>query len=309
MIKSVPGVTVSLQELVRLQARARNIEIRGKTKPMASRTGPHLSKHHGRGLEFDEVRAYQAGDDIRSIDWRVTARRGKPHTKLYREERERPVFILVDMHPGMYFGTRLQFKSVLASRLAALLAWTASLKGDRVGGVVVNGKSCAIIPPRLRKEGVLRLLHTLVEAQPDKPQDIGQYLLQDGLARLRHISHPGSTCIVLSDFAGIDDACKKSLVTLAGHSDLYAGYIFDPFETQAPGKGRFRFGSPSQLLDIESGSPEVKDVWRASFTGRLESLQDLSHRSQMTLIELTTALPAHEQLHQAFRSLVTRSAQ
>ena len=119
------GTTLTLNQLIRLRASARGLELGARRRTLSAQAGGYLSVYHGRGMEFDEVRTYQVGDDARTIDWRVTARRGRPHTKLFREERERPVMLLVDLHPGMYFGSRVQYKSVLAGRLSALMGWAA----------------------------------------------------------------------------------------------------------------------------------------------------------------------------------------
>ena len=126
----VNGVNVTLEQLIRLRAAARGLELGSRHLAISSQAGGYRSAYRGRGLEFDEVRAYQTTDDARTIDWRVTARRGRPHTKIFREERERPVLVLVDLHPGMYFGSRLRFKSVLASQAAALIAWAAEQSAD-----------------------------------------------------------------------------------------------------------------------------------------------------------------------------------
>ena len=130
------GVTAELNELIALQRYAQIGHYRPKGRSL--RAGQHLSKLRGRGMDFAEVRHYQAGDEIRHMEWRVTARTGRPHVKLYQEERERPVIILADFSPSMYFGTRLAFKSVVAARLAALLAWTVVKQGDRVGGLLFS---------------------------------------------------------------------------------------------------------------------------------------------------------------------------
>ena len=132
----VDGVTATLKELIDLQRYAQT----GPYHPVARalRAGSNVSRLRGRGMDFAEVRNYQAGDEIRHMEWRVTARTGKPHVKLYEEERERPVIILTDFNPSMYFGTRLAFKSVIAARLAAILAWTVVKQGDRVGGFLLS---------------------------------------------------------------------------------------------------------------------------------------------------------------------------
>ena len=130
-----------LDELVVLRGAARDLAMRIRQPAAAQLQGAHRSAHRGRGLEFDEVRVYAAGDDARTIDWRVTARRGRPHTKLFREERERQVWLLADLHPGLYFGSRRQLKSALLLRAAAWLAWITVDSGDRLGAVITRGSS------------------------------------------------------------------------------------------------------------------------------------------------------------------------
>ena len=139
--------------------------------------GDHLSRFRGRGMDYRESRAYQPGDDVRSMDWRITARTGVPHVKLYQEERERPVVLFLDLNPGMFFGSRGMLKSVAAARAAALVAWAAAERGDRVGAMLFDGGHCDL-PPRGGRHGVLRLIRELVEhtdpragidAAPERP--------------------------------------------------------------------------------------------------------------------------------------------
>src|SRR5579883_213932 len=136
-----------LEELLALRGAAHGLSLRGRKAARATLVGAHSSAQRGRGLEFQEVRPYVAGDDVRAIDWRVTARRGRPHTRLYREERERPVWLLADLDPGLFFGSRLQPKSAVVVRACAFLAWVASQAGDRVGAVLAASE-CRIVPPR-----------------------------------------------------------------------------------------------------------------------------------------------------------------
>jgi uncharacterized protein (DUF58 family) len=173
-----------LTELLALRGVARRLRLSSRRPARSMHTGAHRSIQRGRGLEFQEVRPYVAGDDPRSIDWRVTARRGRPHTKLFREERERPVWLLADLHAGMFFGTRKQLKSAVVLRAAALLAWTAAAGGDRVGAVVIGSSSSRIVPPRAREAGVLPVLATLLDMQPTAPRAPGQQSLNEGLRAL-----------------------------------------------------------------------------------------------------------------------------
>lgn len=158
---AAPGVRVSLQELLALRGEARRLDLAPRGKVLATRSGGHLSPFRGRGMEFDEARIYQPGDDPRNMDWRVTARAGRPHVKLFREERERPLWLLVDQGPAMRFGTRVAFKSVIAAQAAALLAWAAVDRGDRVGGLIFDEQGRFEQKPAARTHGLLPLLQAL----------------------------------------------------------------------------------------------------------------------------------------------------
>ena len=136
-----------------------------RNRALSVLAGPNKSNFRGRGIDFEEVRNYQPGDDIRSIDWRVTARTGTAHTKLFREERERPVLVAVDQRSSMFFGSSHCFKSVLAAQLASLLAWSALDAGDRVGGLVFNDASHREIRPRRSRKTVLALLSQISAVQ------------------------------------------------------------------------------------------------------------------------------------------------
>ncbi|TYK64295.1 DUF58 domain-containing protein [Colwellia echini] len=155
------GIDLSMQELLQYQSKSRLIDLVGKKNIQGKQAGNYLSRSKGRGMEFDEVRHYQTGDDVRAIDWRVTARTGKTHTKLFREEIERPVLIATDLSQNMHFGSKLLFKSVQAAHLAALVAWHAKSRGDRLGGLVFCDEEHIELKPRSRKAGVLHYLHAL----------------------------------------------------------------------------------------------------------------------------------------------------
>ena len=157
------GVNLSIQELLAYQHKTSLINLAPKQALHGSMSGNYLARSKGHGMEFDEVRHYQVGDDIRTIDWRVTARTGITHTKIFREEVERPVIIATDLNHTMFFGSQLLFKSVQAAHVASLLAWHSKQRGDRVGGIVFNEKKHVEIKPRSRQQGVLHYLHALCE--------------------------------------------------------------------------------------------------------------------------------------------------
>lgn len=235
------GLTLSLDELLRYQKLASKISLKPSRSVKGQLAGNYLSVSKGRGMEFDEVRHYQAGDDIRTIDWRVTARTGKPHTKLFREEKERPVFILVDFSPSMFFGSQLLFKSVQAAHLAAVIAWVAKERGDKIGGLIASSRQHRELKPKSRQQGVLQLFHQLISvhnaelsttAEASEQSDNLQF--ESACARLRRLAMPGSLVFIISDFEQLTDASIKHLSQLKQHCEIHARQIIDPLETALP---------------------------------------------------------------------------
>ena len=229
------GITVDLAELIALSGQVLRLSAH-KARSVAMQYGQHRSLVHGRGMDFAETRHYQSGDDIKHMEWRVTARTGKPHVKVYQEEREIPVMILVDFNSSMYFGTRVMFKSVLAAKLAALIAWTASYQGDRVGGLLSSSLSHHEWVPRGRDIGVLPFLAGLSNYTKQKPQDHDESrssLLQ-ALSRLNRVTKPGSILTIISDFYSFNDECKQLLIRLSMQHNILAYHICDPLELNPP---------------------------------------------------------------------------
>ncbi|MFH1215168.1 MAG: DUF58 domain-containing protein [Pseudomonadota bacterium] len=287
---TVAGVRVSLRELARLRGSVKGLRLVGFRSPLSMRVGSHLAAHKGRGLEFDEVRHYQAGDDVRSIDWQVTARRGRPHTKLFREEKERPICILADLHPGMFFGTRRRFKSVQVSQLAAMAAWAALQNGDRVGGVVIGADRFVVMPPKSRHSGVMALLHALDQLQPDSPGDTKLGRLDQGLGKLHSLVRPGSLVIVLSDFRELTPAGERLLRALCRHSDVMAGFIYDQLEARPPQQGRFSFSSLRKQVLLETGLVSVQRQWQESFQRHHDHLHELGRKNNFPVLDVSTEM-------------------
>ena len=198
------GAYAQLNDLISLRFPARQLSLARRNRALSVLAGPNKSNFRGRGIDFEEVRTYQPGDDIRTIDWRVTARTGSAHTKLFREERERPVLVVVDQRSGMFFGSSHCFKSVLAAQLASLLAWSALDAGDRVGGLVFNGTQHREVRPRRSRKTVLALLSQVAEYNDSLPLDTASapQSFADMLSNLRRIARPGSSLFLVSDFHG-----------------------------------------------------------------------------------------------------------
>lgn len=277
-----------LSDLVIQRAAAHGLSLRADRPAKAQLSGGHRSTQRGRGLEFEEVRAYVPGDDARTIDWRVTARRGKPHTKLFREERERPVWIVADLHSGLFFGSKRQLKSALLLRAAALLAWVAAQGGDRVGAVISDGNSTPrILPPRGREAGVLPILQALVERQPRAPGMPVQTGLQTALTTLRPLIQPGSLVLLLSDFATVDASLQDTLSGLARQNDCRLLWVTDPLERNGLPAGDHRVGLPQRLWWVNGQAS--RSAWQAAWTEREARLTAMAQALNLPLIRLDTA--------------------
>jgi uncharacterized protein (DUF58 family) len=289
-----------MQDLLALRGAAQGLRLQSRRLTRMVHAGSHLSAQRGRGLEFQEVRPYVSGDDPRTIDWRVTARRGKPHTKLFREERERPVWLLADLNRSMFFGTRRQLKSTVVVRAAALLAWSAALAGDRVGAVVVGASTSRIIPPRAREAGVLPVLGALQEMQPEGPGPVSDGLTS-GLRSLAPLVHPGSLVLVLSDYASLDsraDTLERDSTAqwaaLAVHNEFRLFWVTDPLEKQALPNGRFRIGIPGRAVSVDGAA--IRGAWVEKWRAREALIQQLATSIHAPVIQLDTSEPVEDVL-------------
>jgi len=247
---------ITLNELIALNRHASALQLRA-THIRSQMSGLYLSRIKGRGMEFDESRPYQPGDDVRNIDWRVTARTGAAYTKLFREERERPVFINVDARAPMFFATQGYFKSVIAAELAALLAWTAHRQGDRIGGEIFSETGHFEFRPRRGQQNVLHLLKTL--SSLEVPDTIVSHSLVEPMQRINRIVHPGSLVCLISDFRGLDAAAITQLKQIARHSELILLHVHDPMEHQLPQKGCYRISFGERLLSINTSDRQFRE--------------------------------------------------
>jgi len=278
-------VRATLPGLVRLNESAGGLKLR-HAGVRAAQGGNYLSSFKGRGMEFDETRIYTPGDDARNLDWKVTARTGNAHTKLFREERERPVFLSVDARAAMFFATRGVFKYVQAARLAALTAWSAQRHGDRVGGQVFTETGGVELKPEHGRRAVLHLLQKLADAEPVGGGATGSGL-DEALARLVHHARPGSLVFVFSDFRGLGAAGEFSLLRLRRHCDVALAFLSDPLESQLPASGRYRFAHGQSELSLDA-SPAAAAAHAERFQRRRESIAQIARQQRMRFIPCLT---------------------
>ena len=229
---------VSAESLIATRQLASRLGRLPLRRSMAPRAGQFLSRARGRGLEFDESRAYQPGDDIRLMDWRVTARTNEAHTRVLREERERPVMVVLDQQPGMLFGSRRQLKLTLAARMAALLGWLAVHHGDRIGGLITGAQSQHVLRPRGGRSGVMRWIHAL-SSQTGAAASQRAAPLSAELDSLRRVARPGSEIWVLSDYWQLDSTLVDAVGRLCQHQEVILCPVHDPLEALPPPQGRY----------------------------------------------------------------------
>ena len=289
------GAHVSLPDLIALRFPARQLCLARKKRALSALAGPNKSNFRGRGIDFEEVRRYQAGDDIRTIDWRVTARSGNAHTKLFQEERERPVLVVVDQRHNMFFGSSHCFKSVLASHLASLLTWSALDNGDRIGGLVFNDQEHREIRPRRSRKTALALLsqintynHMLAQS-PEQPPTSGESSFASMVHNLRRIAKPGASIILISDFNGAqDEHAQEYLFQLAQHTEIAALDCSDPLEQELPRSGYYAVTDGQQRSELQTSDKALRQAYHHRFMQRQEELTIALQKLGIPLVRAST---------------------
>jgi len=262
--------------------------------------GQHQSRQLGRGMDFSEVRQYQPGDDIRAIDWRVTARTGKPHTKLFSEEREKPVVLYLDFSSSMAFGSQLLLKSVQMAHMASLIAWLSITQQDRIGAVIDTGNELIELKPTSRNRGALALLQTLVTChqslinQPSRnDQDISHAL--QALARL---CPKGSEIILLSDFSRLTTQHEPKLSRLCQHNRVRMVQISDPLERGQTGfRGTEQVSNQNDTRWLDFSSRKTRQGIERAFSEQQQHLIQLTQKMGISFSSLSSEQALTQQLH------------
>jgi uncharacterized protein (DUF58 family) len=282
-------VGVELADLIRLKAAGETIKL-WTPRVRAVAAGGHLSPFKGRGVEFDESRPYQPGDDLRTIDWRVTARTGKPYTKVFREERNRPVIVWLDLQRSMMFATKRAYKAVVAAELAALIGWSAVGNGDQLGGLVFSESGHDELRPRLGRRAVLRLFGLMTDSRSwvgeDEVEDSAA--MDHALLRLTRVARPGSMMFLLSDFVSLSADSDRQIRQLASHGDLFLIHIYDPIEAELPPPGRYRIQMGQRSFTIETSNEQERALYRQRFEERKGRLQALDRIRGVRLLSCST---------------------
>ena len=300
-MSSGTGPYAELEALIQERHSGKQLNLALRTRALSALSGGNRSNFRGRGIDFEEVREYQAGDDIRTIDWRVTARTGTAHTKIFREERERPVLVVTDQRNGMFFGSRTCFKSVLAAHCAALLCWAALEQGDRIGGLVFNDNEHREVRPRRNRSAALSYLHQLSELNQQLPMshtaDTPQQQFADTVSELRRIARPGSAVLIISDFHGaLEPRAMEHLHQLSRHTEITALHCSDPLEKNLPDQGRYRVTDGNLKVDLNTADSSIRSAFSSRYDQQLEALQENLGKLGIPLVPLSTSAPALDAL-------------
>ncbi len=293
-------VYVCMAQLLRLELPARQLCFASRGPHASLLAGQHQSRLRGRGLNFEELRRYQPGDDLRHLDWRTSLRQGKPYVRSYSEERDRPALIVLDQRMNMFFGSQYSFKSSTAAELAALCAWMALQAGDRVGGLIFSDQHLQHIKPLRSRTRVIELCSAMVRHNQaltaDNP-DIDSHAQLDNALRhcLQQAGHDQLICIV-SDFAGAGPETLQLLRKLAAHNDVLALQVYDPLALNLPDSGHWRVTQGQLQLELAIGRRHIHQPLSQLFKGRLRDVAELLRLSQIPLLPISTGSPALAQL-------------
>ena len=280
------GAYVDTQDLLAL--RASSVAKRSRKRANV-RQGERLSRVRGRGMDFAEVRAYQPGDDVRTIDWRVTARRNKPHTKVFQEERERPTLIVIDQTRPLFFGSRVRLKSVAAAEIASRLAWRSLTNNDRVGGIVIGNDATAVHRPRRSSRSVARLLNDLASCNQrlNASAPLNQQF-QDILPQVAQLARSGHRIYLITDCYGLAQTDRQRLLKLSRHNEVHGYFVFDPLERELPPANRYHVKDQRNAVQFHSGNSALRRDYRKRFEAQLAGLQTLCRDTRISYNRMAT---------------------
>ena len=282
-----PGVYANLDDLIRIQFKARDFSFLPQQPVSSVLSGRYASRLRGRGLNFEEIRRYLPGDDIRTMDWKVTARTRSPHVRVYTEEKDRAVLLIVDQRINMYFGTRDKLKSVTAAQLAALGAWRAVDVGDRVGAVVFNDTELADIRPQRSQKTIMSILGTVVRMnhalQADAQVEPNPGMLNRALEKALQLVPHDALVVMISDFFGVDGQTERLTARMAEHNDVLGLLVHDPIRLQ-PAKQNLTVSDGSLQMEIDFADKRVREKLARDYREEQEHITHFLNRLAAPLL-------------------------
>ena len=293
-------VYADLDELMRLRFKASGFSFLPRQPIHSILSGRHASKLRGRGLNFEELRNYLPGDDTRNIDWKVTARTREPYIRVYTEEKDRTVWLLVDQRISMFFGSRWKMKSVVAAEAAAAAAWRVLSQGDRVGAVIFDDSDLVVVPPHRSEERVAQILKQVVvknhALNAESGAEPGPGMLNKALKRVAALARHDCLICMIGDGTGIDEDTRKYVTRLTEHNDVLSVFIYDPLEQSMPEAGRLVFSDGLTQLEFNTGERALREAFSQDFQQRVERMRTTSRRHAIPLLPVHTAAPVLDQV-------------
>lgn len=296
-----PRIHTSLAHLRRLAGPARALSFLPRQPARSAMNGRHASRLRGRGLNFEELRNYQVGDDPRTIDWKVTARTGQPYVRVYTEERDRPALLLVDQRMSMFYGTRLNMKSVTAAEAAALAAFRIRAQGDRVGGIVFSDETVAELRPKASDLALNRLISTIAKAncRLHAEREVNRSMpLNRPLEAAARIATTGNLVLVFSDFAEVDDRTEKLVRRLAQHNDLILFPVTDPTSAKLPEDFRLIASDGQLQVELDARDGEIQTRIEDVMGDRIARAIGWTRKYGIPVLPLTSARETLPQLRE-----------
>ncbi|MBY3125503.1 DUF58 domain-containing protein [Rhizobium laguerreae] len=302
------GVYVSTDELVALESRARDLSFVQKARSHQQLAGRMNSAMRGRGLIFEELRDYLPGDDIRSIDWRVTARTSRPVVRVYSEEKERPALIIVDQRINMFFGSRRSMKSVTAAEAAILCAWRILGSGDRVGGFVFGEGGTSEVKPHRSRNAVIAFAEKIARQntslRADSKNEPDPQALDKVLSAVANIAHHDHLVVVVSDFDGHTATTRDILLRLSSRNDVICLLVYDPFLLELPTSGDIVVSGGGPQAELALRTASVRSLIDAFARKRGRELRAWQHEVGLAMLPVSAAEETAPQL----RRLLEQSA-
>ncbi len=307
-------VAVTLRHLIDMQYKARGFRFASPHMINSLMMGRHRSRMRGRGLNFEELRHYRVGDDIRNMDWKVTNRTRKPHVRVYSEERERRVLLVVDQRASMLFGSQYVMKSVAAAELAALAAWRTLDAGDRIGTLIFNDNDISELRPHRSRNQIMRMLSLLEQYNQRLLKENGDSAAQSSTIngnQLNHVlqelnalaGHDMLVCLV-TDLYGADQKTEQLIAQLSQHNDVMLGFIYDPVEARLPQGGRLAVSDGNLQLDIDTQDKKLQARYEAFFDDRLQRARKFLQGYGIPVLPFSAAQPIDEQLGQLIQGVI-----
>lgn len=297
------NIFLTLKNLLKFEWLSSVLNLRaGKQRSNSVLAGRYASRLRGRGLDFEEARPYVIGDDIRNIDWNVTAKMGKTHTKVFTEEKEKPAFIFVDQSPTMGFGSQNKTKAVIAGELASLIAHKIKKSGDRVGGLVYSGDNYDLITPKRDSKNILYFLQKVVEANQNiyksKEFDFEKSLVEM-VSKLHNVITHDFLVFIISDFHRYSDSVIQYLSQLSLHNDLILIKVYDKMEEQLPSE-KIVISNKTYQVNIDGKNKKIKDNLNINFDNNYKSFKSELEKYEISLFKINTEQPVEDQLVEVF---------